>query len=41
MGNGSGQWATVSGPSRALEEYVRATTWSDIRDKEDNERGPL
>ena len=43
MGNGSGQQATVSGPSRAQEEYVRATAWSDIRDtpKEGNERGPV
>ena len=33
---------TVSGPSRAQEEYVRATAWRDIWDtpKEDNERGP-
>ena len=43
MGNGSEWWATISGPSRAQEEYVRATAWRDIWDtsKEGNERGPL
>ena len=43
MDNGSGQWATVSGRSRAQEESSRATAWSDIRDtlKEDSERGLL
>ena len=43
IGNGSGQWATVSGPSRAQKEFLCATAWRDIRDtpKEDNERGPL
>ena len=43
MGNGSGQWATGSGPSQAQEESLCAIAWGNIRDtpKENNKCGPL